>query len=726
MTFIAYLPVLSNGYIWDDDYYVTENAALRDGPGLANIWLRSGTTPQWYPVTFTTFWLEYHAWGLTPAGYHLVNVALHALSAILWWVLLRRLGLPAIAAWLAAAMFAVHPMQVESVAWISERKNVLSGVFYLAAALSYLKFDERRDSRWYATAALLFVFALLSKSVAATLPAAILLTIWWKRGRLTWRDIRPTLPLLLVGAAMGAMTLHMEATNVRATGPEWAFSWADRLLIAGQALFFYARKLAWPDNLTFIYPRWTIDDHAWAQYLFPLAALSVIALLWALRKNIGRGPLAATLFFCGTLTPALGFFNIFPMRYSFVADHFQYMAGMGLFVLVSAAAAKHRISARAMVILLPALVVATWHQAHMYHDMKTLWQTTVERNPDAWMAHNNLGVIYNEEGQFEKAVASYKAAIRLKPDHADAMRNMADSLLRLNQPRLAIDQLNDSLALNPDNPSTYAALGEAYLNLRDPARAQPYLEKAIVMRPRDHDVLFLSLYNLGKAQMDQGRPAEAQNAFDAAAALRPKSATTAHGQALSLDIQGKPAEAAEAYERALRLDPNLVKAHHDYALMLARHGHTEDSIEHFRAAIRIDPQHASSYANMGTLMQVQGKTREAIDLWEKAIEIEPDRHGTLRSLAWVYATDPDATIRNGSRAVAMAKRANELIGGRDSLTLDALAAAYAETGDYFQAIAAAELAQSRAEDLGRAAVAAEVGRRLDLYRQSRAYRDSRR
>ena len=328
MTVLAYLPTLRNGFIWDDDQYITGDATLRSLDGLRRIWLEPGAVPQYYPLTFTTFWIQYHLGGAQPFGYHLVNVLLHSAGVVLLFLVLRRLRLPG--AWMAAAIFAIHPMQVESVAWATERKNLLAGLFFFAAFLAYLQAEPADDAdspariRWrpYLASLGLFAGALLSKSVACSLPAVLLLVIWWRRGNVGRRTALRLAPMFAVGIAMAAMTVWMERHHVGAQGREFALSFLDRCLIAGRALWFYAQTLLWPHRLTFIYPRWSINAHIWWQYLFPVAALAVIVGLYAARERFGRGPLVATLCYVGSLAPALGFIDVYPMRYSFVADHF--------------------------------------------------------------------------------------------------------------------------------------------------------------------------------------------------------------------------------------------------------------------------------------------------------------------------------------------------------------------------------------------------------------------
>ncbi|HOW90547.1 MAG TPA: hypothetical protein PL037_09700, partial [Elusimicrobiales bacterium] len=315
MTALAYLPALRDGgYIWDDKAHVSGCHFLENAAGLRAIWTRIGSrnggTQQYYPLTYTSFWAEYRLWGPDPAGYHLTNVLLHGLNAALVWLILLRLRVPG--ALLAALIFALHPVHVESVAWITQRKNVLSGFFYLLSLRCFLKFfgveeNEGRTSAGtgaaspglYAAGSVLFVCALASKSVTATLPAAVLLALWWKRGRIAWKELLLVSPLLAAGAASGLVTAYLEKHHVGASGADWALSPAERFILAGRALWFYAGKLAWPSPLMFIYPRWDITGEAWPQYLLPSGALAVISALWRLRVRLGRGPLAAVLFFSG-------------------------------------------------------------------------------------------------------------------------------------------------------------------------------------------------------------------------------------------------------------------------------------------------------------------------------------------------------------------------------------------------------------------------------------------
>ncbi|MHC4649419.1 MAG: tetratricopeptide repeat protein [Planctomycetota bacterium] len=504
MTLAAYWPATSCGYIWDDDDYVHQNVLLRSTGGLGEIWLDVGATPQYYPLVHTSYWLEYRLWEDDPRGYHVVNILLHALGAVLLWRVLKRLGVPG--AWVAAAVFALHPVHVESVAWITERKNVLSGVFYLGSALLYLRFTlrtgEDRPSRWlYAGALALFVCALLSKTVACSLPAALLLVLWWKRGHIGWQDARLLAPFFALGVAFGLLTIWMEVHRVGAEGATWNLTFIDRCLIAGRALGFYAGKLIWPWPLMFVYPRWQINASAWWQYTFPAAAAAVVVGLWLARNRIGRGPLVAVLFFAGTLVPALGFFDIYPMRYSFVADHFQYLASIGLIALGATGlfAAARRCGDLGLVsagiaagVVLLVLGTATWRYGHAFQDAEMLWRDTLDNNDNAWIAHNNLGTILQARGRQDEAFHHFRRAVEINPDHAEAHNNVGGILGLQGRADEAIIHFRRALELDPGLARAHANLGnallaqsrldEAMIHFREAERLDPALSDVIRQR----------------------------------------------------------------------------------------------------------------------------------------------------------------------------------------------------------------------------------------------------
>ena len=351
---LSFWPAVSGQFIWDDNHQVAAHLPAMEGAaGFEHIWLPPISTIQYYPLTNTLFWIQWHLWGNAPLSYHLLNLLLHAGSAVLLWRLLRRLGVPG--AWVAAAIWAIHPLQAESVCWISELKNILSGLLFFASLWFFLDFAGVNQSpiasaaaKWklpawlaFALSFAFFLLAVLAKSVVCSLPVVVLIVLWWKR-RIRLNALLALAPFLIFGLAMASVTSHIETDPlgvVRATGPEWNLQPAQRLLIAGRGVWFYAAKLLLPDHLCFNYPRIVPDASDARQWLYVIAAASLLALPAGLLRVIGRGPLAAALYYGAVLFPALGFVNVFPFRYSFVADHFQYLAGLGLIVLVVAAAA---------------------------------------------------------------------------------------------------------------------------------------------------------------------------------------------------------------------------------------------------------------------------------------------------------------------------------------------------------------------------------------------------
>lgn len=461
---VAYWPALRGEFLWDDSGHVTP-PELQSLTGLWRIWFEPGATQQYYPLLHSAFWLEHWLWSDAELGYHLVNVLQHTLNAVFLGLLLRRLAVPG--AWLAAFIFLLHPVCVESVAWISEQKNTLSTLFCLSATLAWLRFeDDRRPSR-YAVATLCFIAALLSKTVTATLPAALLVIAWWRRGRLSWRgDVVPLLPWLALGVAAGLGTAWFETHAIGAKGDDFALGPIERGLLAGRVVWFYFGKLIWPAGLAFFYPRWTIEAGVWWQWLFPLAALGVLtAAAWWSRRD--RGPLAAALLFGGTLFPVLGFVNVYPFVFSYVADHFQYLASLGMIAFLSAGATRGFTRLRlpgwsgpiAAISLLLILGTLTWRQSGMYRDVFKLYATTLARNPASWVAHLNLGTALDDAGRPHESLPHLQRALQLKPDFPETLNSLANVLNQLGRAADARPLLERALELQPRFAAAHNTLG---------------------------------------------------------------------------------------------------------------------------------------------------------------------------------------------------------------------------------------------------------------------------
>lgn len=504
---VAYHPSIHGGFLWDDNGHVTK-PELQSLSGLARIWFEPGASQQYYPVLHSAFWFEHKLWGDAALGYHWLSIFLHATAAALLVRVLQRLAIRG--AWLAGLIFALHPVCVESVAWISEQKNTLSAVFYLLAALAYLRFDEyrgdgtavtnpattRRAWRFYALASLLFVLAVLTKTVTATLPGALLVIAWWRRGDVSWRrDIAPVLPWFAVGIVAGLGTVWVERNLIGAQGAAYSLDLWHRGMLAGNVVWFYFGKLLWPANLAFVYPRWPVETWSAANSVAGFAALGVLVVLWMIRRRT-RGPLAGALYFIGTLFPALGFFNVFPFIYSYVADHFQYLACIGAIVPIAAGsvAALAKIPgwwARAIPAALVAVLgFSTWQQAHDYRDNLTLYRATLARNPEAWMASYNLGMELAARGQIDAAVASYHDALRVRPGYAEVHANLAMALFT--QPGHldeVVEHLQTAVRLSPDLWQARLNLGNILASI--PGREDQAIEQyraVLKQRPIDSEV----------------------------------------------------------------------------------------------------------------------------------------------------------------------------------------------------------------------------------------------
>ena len=525
-TLAAYWPVLHAGFIWDDNAYVTNNPLLTAPDGLRRIWFSFYNQSQYFPLVYTTLRFEYSLWGLHPLGYHVVNVLLHAANALLVWLALRRLALPG--AWLAAAIFALHPVQVESVAWISELKNTESTFFYLLALLAWMKFATANSWRFYTLTFLLYALALFSKSTACTLPGVMLLVLWLKREPVNLRRWAQLIPFLAAGLAMGLLSIWWE----KQMGDYQAryglsFSWLQRLLIASHALWFYAGKLVWPVNLTFSYPRWDIHSGDPLQYVWAMGCLGVAWFLWIGRHVLGRGPVVAIVFFVAVLSPMLGFIPLFTFYYTFVADHYQYLACLGPITLFAGATTyfseKWRIRPVARYVLafflLLTLATLTWRQAGVYQNLETLWRDTLAKNPASWMAHTNLGWLLTAQGKLAEAEKQYLAALRLKSDDVDVHYDYGNMLVKAGRLGEAVTQYRQALQLNREDPEAWNNLGVVLYQMHNTDEAMACYHEALRYRPNFSDAHF----NLGNALLVKHKFDEAVAEYREALRLAPDS-----------------------------------------------------------------------------------------------------------------------------------------------------------------------------------------------------------
>jgi tetratricopeptide (TPR) repeat protein len=600
-TCVAYWPAMKGAPLWDDDAHLTK-LELQSASGLVRIWTDPAATQQYYPLLHSAFWLEHKLWGDSVLGYHAITLVWHLVAVLLLYSILRKLKVPG--ALLAAAIFALHPVMVESVAWISEQKNTLSAVFYLAALRVYLEFDESRKRSWYALSLILFVLGLLTKTVTATLPAALLVAFWWQRGAIAWkRDFLPLAPFFALGAVAGVVTAWVEYQLIGARGESFEMSLVQRCLLAGRVPWFYLSKILFPVNLIFIYPRWNIDPRVWWQWLFPLATLGVLVVLWAIRKR-WRSPLAAWLLFVSTLLPVLGFLNVYPFVFSFVADHYQYLASIGMIVLAAAGTAlglsrlspnSRKVGVAGCILLLAAYSVLTFRQSQMYADSIRLYEATIARNPDCWMAHNNLGMSLMSHGRQQAAITHFQDAVRVKPDYVEAHINLGGASIQVGALQQGIDHLREAIRLDPTRTDALNSLGYALVKNGEAEQGIAHLREAIRRNPAYFD----AHNNLGEALAGMG--------------------------------QTQPA--IDCYREALRLNPNSYEAHCNLGVALVMTGDVQAGVDQYRAAIRVNPHHSAAHINLGDVLLQTGDSAAAIEEYQAALRARPNDVRALNSLA---------------------------------------------------------------------------------------------
>ncbi len=569
IAFVAYFSAIDADFIWDDDNYVTQNYALRTAHGLCDIWMRPECTPQYYPLVHTTFWLEYQAWGLMPRGYHCTNIILHAINSFLLYRIVTVLRPPL--ALSSALVFLLHPVHAESVAWITERKNVLAGAFFLAAIYSNVSLPiESQTAAQRAKTLFLFVCALLSKTVAVSLPVVLLIIVYWKEGRVTRRNLTSVLPMIAIGLPFAANTIWLERVHVGAAGPEWDLTFCERIRIAGHAYWFYLQKLIWPAQLAFIYPKWDIESVG--SWLFPLAAVVVLVASWVFHR---KNELALLLYYSACIFPALGLINIYPMRYTWAADHYQYLASIGPilwmsntamhaanFVLETAGRQFGRgvvaIRYACLSLVLMLLGFRTTVELEKYANRESLWVDTLAKDPQCEMAWVNLGMIYRDQYKKLEAGRCFNRAMQLSPDDATPAINLA-SLLATSGATDAATKMYQELVNS---------------NKRG---------------------IWLARYNLAVLLLDKDNVDEADSL-------------------LQLAVQEAPRESG---------------IHNLRGLIAMRRGNFPAAADHFQLAIKYSPYFFDAKVNLGAALKSLGKNDLAKQQWNEVLSIDP-QHNTAR------------------------------------------------------------------------------------------------
>jgi tetratricopeptide (TPR) repeat protein len=753
------------GFVWDDDDYVTENPLIVAPDGLYRIWFSKEQTSQYFPLVYTTFRIEHRLWGFNPSGYHITNILLHIINSLLLWRLLSRLNVPG--AWFAAAIFALHPVQVESVAWITERKNVLMTLFFFLSLLAWVRFIDKPEIRlwrFYFLSLGLYALALFSKTTACTIPAALVLILWIKRIPIDKRRWLQIAPYLVLGLAMGTFIVWWEHHHQGTGRLNLGLNPAERLLLAARALWFYIGRLIWPAKLTFSYPKWDISWTQPVQYLWLIAWLIVGWGMWRWRERLGRPFIAGVVFFVATLSPLLGFISLYTFRYTYVADHYQYVASIGLITIAVAsgcrAAAKIRLLPAVAPIILAAYGILTWQQCHVYRNVESLWRDTIAKNPNSWIAHNNLGSAIQLEGRLDEAAEQYIESLRLNPEFYEAHANLGTILAQRGKFGEAIKCFREAIRFELGYAEAYCGIGiilevqgrideaiehyrmavkikpsyaQAHYNLANVLKLQGKLDeaishylKAVEIKPsyaQAHynlaNVLKLQgkldeaishylkaveikpnsdkmLFNLAVALGLKGKSDEAISHFRQALRLNPNYAEAHYNIGIALESQGKPGEAIEHYRKAIEIEPNYTEAHYNLGNTLKNEGKFDGAAEQYQQVLQIKPDYVEAHNNLGNILSAQGKLDAAANHFRKALESKPDSAEISNNLAWILATAPDLKVRDANEAVVLAERAAELTKHRNATILTTLAAAYAAAGRIEEAVTVGQSALSLA------------------------------
>jgi lipoprotein NlpI len=572
--FLIFSPVFQGEWLWDDDSLITNNLLVHSSNGLWKIWFEPDTLIDYFPLKVSVEWIEWHLWGMDTLGYHLVSIALHAVSALLVWRLLAKFGLRL--AWLGGLLFAIHPLMVESVAWISELKNTLSLPPFLLAMCAWLDYDERGRRQDYLRALVLFLVAMLCKTTMVMFPVALLLHAWWKRGRIGWQDMRNSAPFFALSLMLGIITalfLHQHAIGERPIPVGGLFA---RLALAGLSFVFYFSKCVLPIQMSPMYPKWEIDPPTAVQFFPWLVIAGVFFFLWTKRQGWGRHVLLGLGFFALMLAPFVGLTTASYMTFTWVMDHLLYLPVIGLIGL-AVAGAEHvdnllppmaRLCGRSVAALLLALLAyGSYDYAEDFSSPKSLWTYTIGVNPGAFMAYNDLGAVYAREHQYEEALHLYDLSLRLNPTFLGTIFNVAGAYSEMGLSKEALSSYEKLLKIDPDFGMGWNSMGNVYIHEGRVEEAKACYERAVQLNPDYPD----SQNNLGNILVKEG------------------------------NLPG----ALEHYSQALRINPDYIEAHNSKGAVLARMGDIAGAIREFQEALRIKPDHAAARSNLEQALQFQ-------------------------------------------------------------------------------------------------------------------------
>jgi tetratricopeptide (TPR) repeat protein len=725
---------------YDDDFYVFKNPVVAKGLTLKGaVWaLTYGKIGHWHPLTWLTHMADCQAYGLWAGGHHLTNVALHAVAAALLFLALREMTGSLWRSAFVAAVFAIHPLRAESVAWIAERKDVLSGVFFMLTLWAYARYARRPSRGRYTAVALWYGLGLLSKNTLVTLPFVLLLLDWWPLQRvkldragggkvgaaklvaLFWGLVKEKIPLFLFSAGSCVATFLV---------PEKVLD-SDRLPFLerlGNALVsygIYLWQMVFPAGLANPYlnppnglPFWKV-----AMAFVLLAAISISVA--ACRK--GRPYfLVGWLWYLGMLVPVIGLVQI---SYYVRADRYTYLPGIGLVLAGTwavgdwSAGWKHRRAALGglMAVVIGALMVCAWIQTGYWKSSETLWTHTLACTTDNYLAYNNLAEALVQKGKVDEAITQYQKALQIKPDYADAHYNLAITFRRIGRADEAITQYQNVLQINPDNADARNDLGNILREKGSTDEAIAQYQKALEINSNDAK----AHYNLGIALFHEGRVDEAIAQYQKALEINSNDAEAHNNLGIALFHKERVDEAIAQFQQALQINPDYEDAHNNLGIALLQKGRVDEAISHYQKALEIKPDDPGAHNNLGNALRQEGRADEAIAHFQQALQLAPTDPSVQNNLAWLLATCPKASLRNGNKAVELARQANALTGGENPTILNTLAAAFAEAGRFSEAVETAQRALRLAGAQSNTNLAGALQFEMSLYQEGSPFHSS--
>jgi len=823
VTLIAYWPVRNNDFINFDDYgYISKNPHVLSGLTWENVkWsFHAGYEGHWHPLTWLSHMLDVQLFGLNPCGHHLVNLLFHTANALLLFLMLQGMTRAVWRSALVAALFAVHPLHVESVAWAAERKDVLSAFFFLLTLWAYAKgvasdkwqvtgnqtaaappLATRRSPLFYWLSLLFFALGLMSKPMLVTTPFVLLLLDVWPLQRLEFTGqgawiktlrslVWEKIPFFILSLASSWVAFAAEA-KAQTVYTIAALPLYGRFANAAVSYIKYLGQAFWPIDLAFFYPFPTesglLKDWRLILAVLALPAVSFFALYW-----IKRAPWFATgwFWFLGTLVPVIGIVQIGGQA---MADRYTYLPLIGLFIclvwagagLFAAGHGNRKIPAAAGVAVVVACAAVTHRQVQFWRNGFTLATHALAITRNNYVAEDMLGEMLGDQGSYDLAVQHFRAALAAYPNYASAQYDLALTLTRsadaqaaagkfedavsiyqsalqvqplpqtlndlglafsqLGQRKKAIEQFNEALRLQPDNVAARFNLASALVGEGKTAEAETLYAEALRLNPNPARLLV----DYGRVLAGYGKLADAGVKFREAVRLYPTNVEANLELGMNLRISGQTNEAAKFFSAARQLDPDLAERnwrdgktfaeqgrvdaafrrltiatwlkpedaamHEDLGEFCINHGWPAEALTQFEETFRLRPD-AQSHCDVGLALNLLGRTREAVVYYEAAIKLKPDSPGALNDFAWLLATTPDTTQRNGARAVALAEQACRLTDFKQPQPVGTLAAAYAEAGRFGEAVQTAEKAVALATAENQPDLAKRNRELLECYR----------